>query len=138
MKKILALILCLGFGLVFAQTQETKIQPVEDHPTEQQYSPEDTKHGGYPGGMAALQKDIADRIQIDKITPIKGRFFSKVKFTVNAKGKIENILVTGDLPDLNREIEEIIKSLETKWKPAESNEVMVRNYYTFPVTLEFE
>lgn len=137
MKKLALLLFLMGSNLAFTQVKEAEILPIQDQSEEPLFS-KDNKPAEYPGGMMALRKDVADKIKTNKIRPIKGKFVSKAKFIVNTKGKIENIVVTGDHPDLNREIERAIKSLKTRWKPAESYGIIVRSYYSFPVTLEFE
>ncbi|MCJ7934063.1 MAG: hypothetical protein MUW56_10605 [Chryseobacterium sp.] len=136
MKKTLVFILCLGFGLAFAQAEENKIQPVEDH-SKDQHNAANTKHAEYPGGLMALRKDIADKIRTKKIKG-EGIITARAKFIVNIKGKIDDIIVTGDNADFNKETERAIKSLKAQWKPAESNGVIVRSYYTFPLTISFD
>ena len=65
MKKTLVFILCLGFGLTFSQVKEAEIIPAKDQSEESVLS-KDIKSAEYPGGMMALQKDIAKKI--DEIT----------------------------------------------------------------------
>jgi protein TonB len=88
-----------------------------------------------------FRKDLADKINLNRIKGInlkKGILFSKAKIIVKANGRIENILVTGDDPDFNKEVEKAIKSLKTRLKPVERNGIPVRSYYSFPVTLRFD
>lgn len=137
MKKILIFVLLLGGQFAFCQAQETQAQPVEDHSTDQ-YNPADDKFEPYPGGIMKFRKDLADKINLTRIKNInlkKETLFSKAKIIVKANGRIENILVTGDDPDFNKEVERAIKSLKTKLKPAERNGVPVRSYYSVPFTL---
>lgn len=132
MKKTFAFILCLGFGLAFAQTEEAKAQTVED-----QHNTTNNKSAEYPGGMMVLRKDIADKIRMKRIKGV-GIITARAKFIVNIKGNIEGIIVTGDNLDFNKETERAIKSLKAQWKPAESNGTIVRSYYTFPLTITFD
>ncbi|AZB00852.1 hypothetical protein EG359_15085 [Chryseobacterium joostei] len=136
MKKTLAFILFLGFGLAFSQVKETEILPVKDQHEEPVFS-KDTKSAEYPGGWMALRKDIADKIRMKKIKG-QGIITAKAKFIVNIKGKIEDIIVTGDNADFNKETERAIKSLKAQWKPAESKDRIVRSYYSFPLTITFD
>lgn len=134
MKKIFLLLLplvsCLGFSQI-------KIKdPLPTHGIFQEKK--DFKAAEYPGGLMALRRAVSEKINTTKIKRAKGTFFSKAKFTVNSNGNIENIVVTGDNVDLNFEIERVIKSLKTKWKPAESNGVPVNSDYSFPTTLTFD
>ncbi|MFZ4930476.1 energy transducer TonB [Chryseobacterium sp. Mn2064] len=136
MKKTLVFIIGFGFGLTFAQTEDAKAQPLEEHPKDQQHIVSNIP-SEYPGGMMVLRKDIADKIRTKRIKGV-GIITARAKFIVNVKGKIENIVVTGDNVDFNKETERAIKSLKAQWKPAESNGTIVRSYYTFPLTINFD
>lgn len=136
MKKILVLILCLGFGLALAQAEENQLQPVENHSGDQ-HNTVNVKHAEYPGGMMALRKDIADKIRTRKIKG-EGIITARAKFIVTIEGKIDGIIVTGDNADFNKETERALKALKAQWKPAESNGMIVRSYYTFPLNISFK
>lgn len=127
----------MGFQLAFSQIQEGLKQPYGF--TKEQLEPYN-KPAEYPGGMMALRKDIADRIRTKKINVggIEGTITARAKFIVNIKGKIEDITVTGDNADFNKEIERAIKSLKAQWKPAESKGRIARSYYTFPLTIKLD
>lgn len=132
MKKTILLILLLATQLAFSQIKDT----IQTHGIFQEKK--DFKAAQYPGGLMALRRDIAEKININKIRGAKGTIVSKAIFTVNIKGSIENIKVTGDNADLNNEIERAIKSLKTKWKPAESNGIPVNSDFSFPTNLTFQ
>lgn len=134
MKKTILLILLLATQLAFSQI---KIKdPLPTHGIFKEKN--DYKPAEYPGGLMALRKDIAEKINTNRIKGVKGTIASKAIFTVNIKGSIENIKVTGDNIDFNYEVERAIKSLKTKWKPAESNGVPVNSNFGFPTALTFE
>ncbi|PWN65631.1 energy transducer TonB [Chryseobacterium viscerum] len=137
MKKILALILCLGFGLTFAQTEENKTQPVENHSGDQ-HNPEQSKPAEYPGGLSVFMREVSQKINSNKIKGAKSRTSSKAKFSVNAKGYIETIIVTGENESLNHEVERVMKSMKTQWKPGEykGNPVMI--WFTLPFVINFD
>lgn len=139
MKKIITFFVCLGFGFTFSQVKETETLLAKDQSEESVLS-KDTKSAEYPGGWMALRKDIADRIRTKKINVggIEGTITARAKFIVNIKGKIEDITVTGDNADFNKEIERAIKSLKAQWKPAESKGRIARSYYTFPLTIKLD
>ncbi|SHE57450.1 energy transducer TonB [Chryseobacterium vrystaatense] len=132
MKKIVLLILFSSSITAYAQTLDTlKTPPLQD-------VSEKSKGAEYPGGMMKLRKHIAKKLKINKIKGIdgkKGILFSQAKFIVNIQGRIEGIVVIGDDVDFNTEVERAIKSLRTRWKPAEDNGVIVRSYYAVPFTL---
>ncbi|MGK6343463.1 hypothetical protein ACMGDK_14595 [Chryseobacterium sp. DT-3] len=132
MKKTLLFILFSSSITAYTQTRDTlKTALLQD-------ISEKSKDAEYPGGMMELRKDIANKLKINKIKGIEGKkgvFFSQAKFMVNIKGRIEGIVVIGDDVDFNKEVERAIKSLRTRWKPAEDKGVLVRSYYKVPFTL---
>lgn len=132
MKKIVLFILFLSSIPAYTQTLDTlKTPPLQD-------VSEKSKGAEYPGGMMELRKDIAKKLKINKIKGIEGKkgiLFSQAKFIINIKGRIEGIVVIGDDVDFNAEVERAIKSLRTRWKPAEHKGVLVRSYYRVPFTL---
>jgi len=135
MKKILFLILFSSSITAYTQTFDSIKTPSVQNVSEGL----DTSR--YPGGLMKFRKDLADKINLNRIKGINGMtgsITSKAKITVNAKGKIEDILVTGDNPDFNKEIIRAIKSMKNRLKPLESNGKLVRSYYSFPLTLSFE
>lgn len=139
MKKTITFFVFLAFGLTFSQVKETETLSAKDQYEESVLS-KDEKSAEYPRGWMALRKDIADRIRTKKINVrgIEGTITARAKFIVNIKGKIEDITVTGDNADFNKEIERAIKSLKAQWKPAESKGRIVRSYYTFPLTIKLD
>jgi len=137
MKKISVFILCLGFGLAFAQTQETKTQPAENH-SRDKYMPEQSKQAEYPGGLSAFMREVTQKIDSNRIKGPKGKSRSNAKFSVNAKGDIETIQVTGGNESLNNEVERVMKSMTTKWKPGEYKGNPVLIWFNLPFTVNFE
>ncbi len=135
MKKILFFILFSSSITAYTQTFDTIKTPSVQNISE------GSDASRYPGGLMKFRKDLADKIKLNRIKGINGMtgtITSKAKITVDAKGKIEDILVTGDNADFNKEIVRAIKSLNPKLKPLESNGKVVRSYYSFPLTLSFE
>lgn len=137
MKKISTFILCLGFGLAFAQTQETKTQPTEDH-SRNENIPEQSKPSEYPGGISAFMRDVTQKINSNRIKGPKGKARSNAKFSVNTKGEIETIIVTGENESLNHEVERAMKSMKTKWTPGEYKGHPALIWFTVPFTINFE
>ncbi|CEJ67951.1 hypothetical protein BN1195_00233 [Chryseobacterium oranimense G311] len=135
MKKILFLILFSSSITAYTQTFDSIKTPSVQNVSE------GLDASRYPGGLMKFRKDIADKIKLNRIKGINsmtGTITSKAKIIVNAKGKIEDILVTGDNLDFNKEIIRAIKSMKYKLKPLESNGKLVRSYFSFPLTLSFE
>ncbi|WP_343611328.1 hypothetical protein [Chryseobacterium oranimense] len=135
MKKILFLFLFSSSITAYTQTFDSIKTPSVQNVSE------GLDASRYPGGLMKFRKDLADKINLNRIKGINGMtgtITSKAKIIVNAKGKIEDILVTGDNPDFNKEIIRAIKSMKYRLKPLESNGKVVRSYYSFPLTLSFE
>ncbi|MGN7756093.1 energy transducer TonB [Chryseobacterium sp. 22532] len=135
MKKIILFILFLSTITAYTQTLDTIKTPSVQNVSE------DSDTSRYPGGMMKFRKDLADKINLNRIKGINGMtgtITSKAKIIINAKGKIEDILVTGDNADFNKEIIRAIKSMKNRLKPLESNGKVVRSYFSFPLTLSFE
>ncbi|KAA2221453.1 hypothetical protein [Chryseobacterium sediminis] len=135
MKKIFAFILCFGFGFILAQ--ETATHPAKDH-SRDKYIPEQSKQAEYPGGISAFMREVTQKINSNRIKGSKGKARSNAKFSVNAKGDIETIIVTGENESLNHEVERVMKSMTTKWTPGEykGNSVMI--WFNLPFVVNFE
>lgn len=137
MKKIVAFILFLGFGLVFAQAQETQPKPTEDH-SRDKFIPEQSKQAEYPGGLSAFMREVSQKINTNRIKGAKGRTRSNAKFSVSAKGYIDTIIVTGENESLNQEVEKAMKSMKKQWTPGEYKGNPVLIWFTLPFTINFE
>ncbi|WP_121486657.1 hypothetical protein [Chryseobacterium sp. 7] len=137
MKKIVAFFLCLGFGLVFAQTKETQPKPATDH-SRDKYIPEQSKQAEYPGGIQVFMREVSQKINTNRIKGAKGKTRSNAKFSVNAKGDIETIIVTGENESLNHEVERVMKSMKTLWKPGEYKGNTVMIWFNLPFIINFE
>jgi hypothetical protein len=137
MKKILAFILCLGFGLAFAQAEENQTQSVENHSGDQ-LNPEQSKPAKYPGGVQAFMQEVSQKIKITRIKGANGMVRSKAKFSVNVKGDIETIIVTGENESLNHEVERVMKSMKTKWTPGEYKGYPIMIWFALPFIVNFD
>lgn len=137
MKKIVTFALCLGFGFAFSQTQETKTSPTEDH-SRDKFIPEQSKQAQYPGGLSAFMREVSQKINSNRIKGPKGKARSNAKFSVNAKGAIETIIVTGENESLNHEVERAMKSMKTKWTPGEYKGHPALIWFTVPFSINFE
>lgn len=137
MKKILVLILSLGFGIVFSQTKETETPPTQDH-SRDHFVPEARKPAEYPGGVSAFMQEAAGKIKTSKIKGVKGKIKANARFAVNIAGEIEKVSVTGDNEVFNKEIERVLTSMRKKWKPEEYKGNPVLSWYNLPFIMNFE
>ncbi|KAA2221452.1 energy transducer TonB [Chryseobacterium sediminis] len=133
MKKISILILLLGAQFAFSQTtqkEESKSQPTTSAENNNIETPVE-----YPGGMIALRQDISQIFDASKFEGSSGISKSVTKFDINPDGSISSISTTGNNPALNKEMDRVIKTLKTKWKPATKNGQPITSTYRIPMTL---
>lgn len=93
----------------------------------------------FPGGMAALQKFIAQSIKYPVIAQengIQGKVF--VNFVVNTDGSVTNAKIArGVDPSLDKEALRVVMSLP-KWKPGRQGGKPVRVSYTVPINFQLQ
>ncbi|MBL1221674.1 energy transducer TonB [Chryseobacterium sp. L7] len=129
MKKITVFALLFLSAAAFSQTQET----VKSSQTEQTDKPAE-----YPGGFGGFRKAVGQKIRIDRIKGAKGRIESKAAFSINLKGEVENLVVTGENESFNKEVERAIRSIKPKWNPSTQQGTPVEAKYTIPFAVTFE
>lgn len=93
----------------------------------------------FPGGMAALQKFIAQSIKYPVIAQengIQGKVF--VNFVVNTDGSVTNAKIArGVDPSLDKEALRVVMTLP-KWKPGRQGGKAVRVSYTVPINFQLQ
>ncbi|MBV8327017.1 energy transducer TonB [Chryseobacterium sp.] len=135
MKKIV-LSLLLG-SFTFFQAQKTETSPSQDH-SRDHYIPDASKPAEYPGGFTAFRMEVSRKIRTNKIIGTKGVIRANARFSVSNKGEIEKVVVTGDNESFNREIENAVKSIHTRWKPEEYKGTPVSGWYNISFTFSFD
>ena len=68
----------------------------------------------------------------------KATISSVLTFTVEPDGTISDISAKGESQSFNEEIERAVKSIQTKWIPAEVKGEKVRSKYYVPVKITVE
>lgn len=93
----------------------------------------------FPGGMAALQKFIAQAIKYPVIAQengIQGKVF--VNFVVNTDGSVTDAKIArGVDPSLDKEALRVVMTLP-KWKPGRQGGKPVRVSYTVPINFQLQ
>jgi protein TonB len=93
----------------------------------------------FPGGPSALNKWLSNHINYPASAAendIQGRVI--VKFVVEKDGKVGTAeIVKGVDRDLDKEALRVVKSMP-KWQPAKNNGVVVRSWFTLPVTFKLQ
>ena len=104
------------------------------------------------GGIDGFRNLLASKVDADKIDeykeversrkwifrkkPIsKATISSVLTFTVEPDGTISDISAKGESQSFNEEIERAVKSIQTKWIPAEIKGKKVRSYYKMPIRM---
>ena len=107
------------------------------------------------GGIDGFRNLLASKVDADKIDeykeversrkwifrkkPIsKATISSVLTFTVEPDGTISDISAKGENQSFNEEIERAVKSIQTKWIPAEIKGKKVRSYYKMPIRMRIE
>ena len=107
------------------------------------------------GGIDGFRNLLASKVDADKIDeykeversrkcifrkkPIsKATISSVLTFTVEPDGTISDISAKGESQSFNEEIERAVKSIQTKWIPAEVKGEKVRSKYYVPVKMRIE
>ena len=99
--------------------------PIVDYPD---------KEAGFPGGVAAMKKFLADNIKFPEIAMEmgdQGRVF--IEFVVNKDGSIEQVKVLrGVSREIDTEARRVVRTMP-KWAPAEANGEAVRARCRIPI-----
>ena len=107
------------------------------------------------GGIDGFRNLLASKVDADKIDeykeversrkwifrkkPIsKATISSVLTFTIEPDGTISDISAKGENQSFNEEIERAVKSIQTKWIPAEIKGKKVRSYYKMPIRMRIE
>ena len=107
------------------------------------------------GGIDGFRNLLTSKVDADKIDeykeversrkwifrkkPIsKATISSVLTFTVEPDGTISDISAKGESQSFNEEIERAVKSIQTKWIPAEVKGEKVRSKYYVPVKITVE
>lgn len=94
----------------------------------------------FKGGLRELYKFIGTNLKFP-IDAIKARVSGKVfvKFVVEKDGSIEDIYVLDSVhPSLDKEAISVIKKTSKKWTPGKQRGMLVRVFYTMPISFIIE
>lgn len=134
MKKIVTFIVCLGYGLVFSQTKGTETPPTGTSAS----TPEERKQAEYPGGINVFMREVSRKINTRRIKGGAGQAKASAKFSVNTRGEIDQLQVTGNNETVNKEIERVMRSITTQWIPGTYKGSPVEIWYNLPFIINFE
>jgi len=158
--KLSVLAAVLFFGVVCAQEtpKSLPVKSTEDKNIVLNYV---DKEAVFPdGGVNGFRSLLASKVNTNKINeyenlpkeevkkikklisqkkPISKTTISSVlTFIVELDGTISDISAKGENQSFNEEIERAVKSIQTKWIPAEIKGKKVRSYYKMPIRMRIE
>ncbi|MDM1553913.1 MULTISPECIES: energy transducer TonB [Chryseobacterium] len=130
MKKIIFLLFTLGFTLCFSQAKQDRTEfPVKDYTNEADIKPE------FPGGISAFKTLIMSKLNFSIITDSAN---TEVKFLIDSKGELSSVTANGEQESFNKEVIQIIKTINKKWEPAVYKSKPVDYWYTLPISINFD
>ncbi|ROI13771.1 energy transducer TonB [Epilithonimonas hominis] len=91
----------------------------------------------FKGGINAFRQKVAQGFDTSSIDQ-SGMVSATITFVVEKDGSISNIKITGANADFNQEAERTVKSIKTKWTPAQLKGKAVRSSFRMPVSMRIE
>ncbi len=91
----------------------------------------------FKGGINAFRQKVAQGFDTSSIDQ-SGMVSATITFVVEKDGSISNIKITGANSDFNQEAERTVKSIKTKWTPAQLKGKAVRSSFRMPISMRIE
>lgn len=91
----------------------------------------------FKGGINAFRQKVAQSFDTSSIDQF-GMVSATITFVVEKDGSISNIKITGANSDFNQEAERTVKSIKTKWTPAQLKGKAVRSSFRMPISMRIE
>ena len=91
----------------------------------------------FKGGINAFRQKVAQGFDTSSIDQ-SGVVSATITFVVEKDGSISNIKITGANSDFNQEAERTVKSIKTKWTPAQLKGKAVRSSFRMPISMRIE
>lgn len=91
----------------------------------------------FKGGINAFREKVAQGFDTSSVDQT-GMVSATINFVVEKDGSISNIKITGTNSDFNQEAERTIKSIKTKWTPAQLKGKAVRSSFRMPISMRIE
>ncbi|RKE88796.1 protein TonB [Epilithonimonas arachidiradicis] len=112
------------------------VAPVED-PDKIRTGSEVDVAADFKGGINAFRQKVSQNFDTESVDH-SGMVSGIITFVVERDGSITNIKVTGQNADFNKEAERTVKSIKTKWTPAQLNGKTVRSSFRMPISMRIE
>lgn len=91
----------------------------------------------FKGGINAFRQKVAQNFDTSSVEQT-GMVSATITFVVEKDGSISNIKINGANSDFNEEAERTVKSIKTKWTPAQLRGKAVRSSFRMPISMRIE
>lgn len=91
----------------------------------------------FKGGINAFREKVAQNFDTESVDK-SGLVSGVITFVVEKDGSITNLKVNGTSSDFNSEAERTVKSIKTKWTPAQVKGKAVRSSFRMPISMRIE
>jgi len=91
----------------------------------------------FKGGIDAFRQKVAQGFDTESVDQ-SGMVSGVITFVVEKDGSISNIKINGENSDFNKEAERTVKSIKSKWTPAQLNGKTVRSSFRMPISMRIE
>jgi len=91
----------------------------------------------FKGGINAFREKVSQNFDTESIDHT-GMVSGIITFVVERDGSISNIKINGQNSDFNKEAERTVKSIKSKWTPAQLNGKTVRSSFRMPISMRIE
>ncbi len=91
----------------------------------------------FKGGINAFRQKVAQSFDTSSIDQA-GMVSAIITFVVEKDGSITNIKINGENADFNQEAERTVKSIKSKWTPAQLKGKNVRSSFRMPISMRIE
>ncbi len=91
----------------------------------------------FKGGINAFREKVAQNFDTSSVEQA-GMVSATITFVVEKDGSISNIKINGSNAEFNREAERTVKSIKTKWTPAQLKGKAVRSSFRMPISMKIE
>ena len=92
----------------------------------------------FKGGINAFRQKVANGFDTESLGQEGAVVSGVITFVVETDGSISNIKISGNNSDFNKEAERTVKSIKTKWTPAQLKGKAVRSSFRMPISMKIE
>jgi len=91
----------------------------------------------FKGGINAFRQKVAQGFDTESVDTA-GMISAVITFVVEKDGSISNLKINGSNAGFNSEAERAVKSIKTKWTPAQLKGKAVRSSFRMPISMKIE